>query len=156
MAARGSETLLCVGLLLAMPALAATPAERDACVASADKSDVGSAPCSRIVDDAGAPAAERAEALENRGRGAFNRKDYDRAIADYGEAIALGPKNASAFARRCQAYASKADHAAAIADCTEAIRIDPITPLPTTTVASLITVCATTMQRLPTTPRRSS
>ena len=54
MAARGSGgLLLCLGLLLAMPARAATPADRDECVASADKLDVGGAACSRIIDDAG-------------------------------------------------------------------------------------------------------
>ena len=126
MAARGSAgLLLCVGLLLAMPALAATPADRDACAASADKPDLGGAACDRIIGDAGEPVAERIKALKNRGRGAFNKKDYDRAIADYGEAIKLGPKDASAFAHRCEAYESKEDHAAAIADCSEAIRIDP-------------------------------
>ena len=95
MAARGSAgLLLCVGLLLAMPALAATPADRDACAASADKPDLGGAACDRIIGDAGEPVAERIKALKNRGRGAFNKKDYDRAIADYGEAIKLGPKDA--------------------------------------------------------------
>jgi tetratricopeptide (TPR) repeat protein len=123
MAARGS-LLLCVELLLAMPALAATPAHRDACAASAEQPDVGGAACSRIIDDAGEPVAERVTAFENRGRGAFNRKDYDCAIADYGEAIKFGPNNAFALAHRCQAYASKADHDAAIADCTAAIRLD--------------------------------
>ncbi len=125
MAARGSDgLLLCVGLLLAMPALAATPADRDAC-AAADRPDVAGAACSRIIDDAGEQVAERVEAFKNRGRGAFNRKDYDRAIADYGEAIKLSPKDAWLFAHRCEAYESKEDYDAAIADCTEAIRIDP-------------------------------
>src|SRR6516164_4387023 len=42
MAARASDgLLLCLSLLLAMPALAATPADRDECAASADKPDVG-------------------------------------------------------------------------------------------------------------------
>jgi tetratricopeptide (TPR) repeat protein len=58
--------------------------------------------------------AERVKAFKNRGRGSFNRKDYDRAIADYGEAIKLSPKDASAFAHRCEAYESKEDHDAAI------------------------------------------
>ena len=126
MAARGSGgLLLCVGLLLAMPALAATPADRGECAASADKPDLGRAACSRIIDDASEPVAERVKAFKNRGRGAFNGKDYDRAIADYGEAIKLSPKDASAFTHRCEAYESKQDHNAAIADCTEAIKIDP-------------------------------
>jgi len=112
-----------------MPALAATPADRGECAASADKPDVGGAACSRIIDDASEQVAERVKAFTNRGRGSFNGKDYDRAIADYGEAIKLSPKDASAFAHRCEAYESKEDHVAAIADCTEAIKIDPKQPL---------------------------
>src|SRR5258708_12233462 len=126
MAARGSGgLLLCGALLLAMPALAATPADRGACAASADKADVGGGACSRIIDDASEQVAERVKAFTNRGRGSFNRKDYDRAIADYGEAIKLSPKDATAFTHRCEAYESKEDHVAAIADCTEAIKNDP-------------------------------
>jgi hypothetical protein len=88
MAARGSAgLLLCVGLLFAMPTRAATPADRGECAASADRPDFGSAACSRIIDDASEQVAERVKAFKNRGRGSFNSKDYDRAIADYGEAI---------------------------------------------------------------------
>ena len=126
MASRGSAgLLLCASLLLATPVVAATPADRAACAASADKSELGATACSRIIDDAGEPVAERIKAFKNRGRGAFNKKDYDRAIADYGEAIKLSPNDAWALAHRCEAYESKEDHAAAIADCSEAIRIDP-------------------------------
>jgi hypothetical protein len=73
MAARGSGgLLLCLGLLLAMPVLAATPADRSECAASADKPDVGGAACSRVIDDASEQAAERVKAFKNRGRGSFN------------------------------------------------------------------------------------
>src|SRR5258708_18971625 len=82
MAARGSGgLLLCLGLLLAMPVLAATPADRGECAASADKPDVGGAPCSRIIDDASEQVAERVKAFKNRGGGSFNGKDDSRAIA---------------------------------------------------------------------------
>jgi tetratricopeptide (TPR) repeat protein len=126
MAVRGSVGLLpCVALLLAMPALAATPTDRGECAASADKPDIGFAACGRIIDDASVSMAERIKTFKSRGRGFFNSRDYDRAIADYGEAIKLSPKDASAYAHRCEAYESKEDHDAAIADCTEAIKIDP-------------------------------
>ncbi len=125
MAVRGSVGLLpCVALLLAMPALAATPTDRGECAASADKPDIGFAACGRIIDDASVSVAERVKTFKSRGRGFFNSRDYDRAIADYGEAIKLSPKDASAYAHRCEAYESKEDHDAAIADCTEAIKID--------------------------------
>jgi hypothetical protein len=95
MAARGSGgLLLCMGLLLARSALAATPADRAGCAASADKPDVGGAACRRIIDDASESVAERVKAFKNRGRGSFNRKDCDRAIADYGEAVKLSSRDA--------------------------------------------------------------
>src|SRR6516164_8383270 len=73
MAARGSGgLLLCASLLLAMPALAATPADRDACAGSADQPEIGIAACSRIIDDADASAAERAGAYNNRGIAHYN------------------------------------------------------------------------------------
>ena len=76
MAARASGgLLLCIGLLLAMPALAATPADRSECDASAGKPDIGVAACSRIIDDAVSSVAERIAAFKNRGRGAFNHRD---------------------------------------------------------------------------------
>src|ERR1700730_18590223 len=79
MAARGSGgLLLCLGLLLAMPVLAATPADRGECAASADTPDVGGAACSRIIDDASEQVAERVKAFKNRARGSFNRKGYER------------------------------------------------------------------------------
>ena len=119
MAARGSGgLLLCLGLLLAMPALAATPADLGECAASADKPDVGGAACSRIIDDASEPVAERVKAFKNRGRGSFNRKDYDRAIADYGEAIKIDPKYGWAYNNRGVAYYGLHEYDAALADHT--------------------------------------
>ena len=64
-----------------------------ASAASADKPDARFAACGRIIDDASESVAERVRAFKNRGRGAFNSKDYDRAIADYSEAIKLSAKD---------------------------------------------------------------
>ena len=115
MAARGSGgLLLCMALLLAMPALAAAPADRDECDASADKPDVGGAACSRIIDDASAQTAERIKAFKNRGRGAFNSKDYDRAIADYDAAIRYVSYDAAALQGRGLARQAKGDAAGAV------------------------------------------
>ncbi|MBN2021958.1 MAG: trypsin-like peptidase domain-containing protein, partial [Pirellulales bacterium] len=51
--------------------------------------------------------------------------EYDRAIADYTEAIRLDPKNALAYFFRGFAYRHKHEYDSAIADFTEAIRLDP-------------------------------
>ena len=50
---------------------------------------------------------------------------YDKAIADYDEAIRLNPNDASAYYERGQAWHSKDDLDKAIADYDEAIRLDP-------------------------------
>jgi tetratricopeptide (TPR) repeat protein/predicted small secreted protein len=50
---------------------------------------------------------------------------YDRAIADFTQAIRLDPNNAKAYTERGDAYADKGDSERAIADYTQAIRIDP-------------------------------
>src|SRR2546430_5847694 len=84
MAERGSGgLLLCVALLLAMlllamPALAAVPADRGECAASADKADVGGAACSRIIDDASERWPQRVRAFNNRALGSFTSKDHNR------------------------------------------------------------------------------
>jgi tetratricopeptide (TPR) repeat protein len=51
--------------------------------------------------------------------------DYDRAIADYTEAIRLAPTSAWAYCRRANAYLFKDEFDRVIADCDEAIRLDP-------------------------------
>lgn len=50
--------------------------------------------------------------------------DYDRAIADFDEAIRLDPKYAHAYENRAKAYASKGDYDRANTDRNEAIRLD--------------------------------
>jgi len=54
----------------------------------------------------------------------LQREGLRRAVADYGEAIKLSPKDAWPL-RTGARLREKEDHDAAIADCTEAIKIDP-------------------------------
>src|SRR4051812_29003810 len=66
-----------------------------------------------------------ADEAYNRGVSHFGKGDYDKAIADYNEAIRLDPKHALAYYNRGLSYAMKGDHDKAIADYNEAIRLDP-------------------------------
>ena len=54
------------------------------------------------------------------------RKEYDKAIADFSEAITLDPKSAPAFIARGAAWASKQEYTRAIDDDSEAIWLDPL------------------------------
>ena len=53
------------------------------------------------------------------------KKDYDKAIADFNEAIRLDPKLALAYNNRGNAWDAKKEYDKAIADFNEAIRLDP-------------------------------
>ena len=59
------------------------------------------------------------------------KDDYDRAIADYTDAIRLDPKNDTAYDRRGDAYRAKGDFDHAIADYGEAIRLRSVHAPPT-------------------------
>ena len=50
---------------------------------------------------------------------------YDRAIADFDEAIKLNPNDANAYYNRGLAYKKKGDKEQAIADFRKALEIDP-------------------------------
>jgi tetratricopeptide (TPR) repeat protein len=66
-----------------------------------------------------------AVSYNNRGVAWAGKGEFDKAIADYTEAIRLDPKYAAAFYNRGMAWDDKGDNDKAIADYTEAIRLDP-------------------------------
>jgi len=71
--------------------------------------------------------AQNSEAARyyNRGNTYYSNGDYDRAIADFTQAIRLDPNLAPAYSNRARAYNSKGDYDKAIADATQAIRLNP-------------------------------
>jgi tetratricopeptide (TPR) repeat protein len=67
----------------------------------------------------------RYAALVSQGNKDSKAGNYDRAIADYNEAIRLDSKSTLAFIGRGDAYTNKSDHDRALADYNEVIRLDP-------------------------------
>jgi tetratricopeptide (TPR) repeat protein len=66
-----------------------------------------------------------AGAFQKRGHAWFSKMEYDKAIADFAEAVRLDPTNASAYFDRGKAWLAKMEHDKAIADFNEAIQLDP-------------------------------
>lgn len=64
-------------------------------------------------------------AFYSRGVALQIERDYDRAIADYTDALRLKPEFAHAFYNRGLAHQTKGDYDRAIADYTAAIRLNP-------------------------------
>jgi len=58
----------------------------------------------------------------NRGMEAYSAKSYDKAIAEFTEAISLFPNYAEAYTNRGRAYEQKRDYNRAIADYNEAVQ----------------------------------
>jgi tetratricopeptide (TPR) repeat protein len=71
------------------------------------------------------PPPTTSDAFYNRGLGYYTRREYDRAIQDFDEAIRRNPKYANAFCNRGAAYQTKREYDRAIADYDEAIRLNP-------------------------------
>lgn len=98
--------------------------------------DRGIAGCTRILKSGKVTSQGRAYAHNNRGNHLNNKQEYDRAIADYNEAIRLLPKNSFSYNGRGNAYYSKWEHDRtrsdfldrALADYDRAIQINPREP----------------------------
>jgi tetratricopeptide (TPR) repeat protein len=60
-----------------------------------------------------------------RGNAWTYKQEYDRAIADYNQAIRLDPNYALAYNNRGNVWNEKKEYDRAIADCNQAIRLDP-------------------------------
>ena len=98
--------------------------EWDACNGSDD--DAGIIGCTNVLNRGARESQEdRATAYNNRGWSYSQKGDYDRAIADYDEAIRLNPKFGLALVNRGWSLERKGDYDRAIADYDEAIRLDP-------------------------------
>jgi tetratricopeptide (TPR) repeat protein len=113
-----------LALLVGWSAAPAAADDRSDC-AKPGGGDETIAACSRMIASNALKGAELASAFSNRGVAYKRKGDFDRAIADYDEAIRLNPSSAIAYINRCADYNAKGAHDRAIADCSAALRLDP-------------------------------
>src|SRR6516225_7061937 len=115
------------GVLLAgASALAQTPQERGWCegedAVTVDQRIDG---CSAVIKAARDKGDKLAEAFNNRGVAYRLKGDYDRAIADYNQAIKLNAKFAIAYNNRGVAYDKNGEYDRAFLDYDQAIKLKP-------------------------------
>jgi tetratricopeptide (TPR) repeat protein len=111
--------------------------------------------CTAIIQSAQESTKGLSAAFANRGNAYRDKREYERAIQDFDQAIKLDPNNAVAFDNRGIAYGHKREYDRAIQDFDKAIRLDPTTPPPSTTAAMPTTASASTTAPSRTTIRRS-
>jgi len=81
--------------------------------------------CSGLIESGRGNQKGLSEAFYNRGNAYAASGDFDRAIADYDQAIRLNPNMAAAFGNRGHAYQEKKQIQNALADYDQAIRLNP-------------------------------
>jgi tetratricopeptide (TPR) repeat protein len=86
---------------------------------------IANAPPAAPPPPAQKPSVNPAQALADSAIAAFGRKEYDKAIADYTQAIQIDPNFATAYYNRASAYGMKTEYDKAIADYTRAIELNP-------------------------------
>ena len=119
---------LVLGLLLVATTVSAEPGRNwAACIngGNAFPPDVAIGACTDLIQSSRERPANLYAALTNRGVSYYDKRDYDRAIADHTAAIQLNLNESTAFNNRGNTYKAKGDLDHAIADFSQAIRINP-------------------------------
>jgi len=93
------------------------------CSDSADP-DVALVHCTRAIESGKLSGGALSITLNNRANAYQNKRDYDRAIQDYNEAIRIDPDSALTRNNRGSAYQHKGDYERALQDYDQAIRLD--------------------------------
>ena len=112
--------------LVAVPAGAQTAQQIDRCVNSGNSTlDLRINSCTILIQSGKYSGKDLANAFTSRGVAYASKKDFDRAIADYTDAIRIDPNNLGAYNSRGFAYDNKRDFDHAISDLDQAIRLAP-------------------------------
>ena len=111
-----------LSLLISAPALAASQQDWDGCQSKDPATAIPA--CSAIIPDETETPQSRADAYVFRAGAYLAQGNLDRAIADYGEALKLTPRNIVAYVSRALAEFKKGDKDRAILDYSIANKLD--------------------------------
>lgn len=120
---------LFVALLASFAPLAANAteftAEQKACIGDGFTPEQRIAACTSIIKSGKESGDRLSVAFNNRGAAYVDKGDYDRALADFGEAIKLSPNDTDAYYNRAGVYIRKAELESAIKDYDRVIALKP-------------------------------
>jgi tetratricopeptide (TPR) repeat protein len=117
--------ILAVGLFLLAGTFESRAAADDSKTCAKDSGEVAIEACSRAIKSGRYKGRDLARQYMYRGVEQGLKKDYDLALADYGEALRIDKNYADAFYNRCVLYNAKEDYDRALADCSQAIKLGP-------------------------------
>src|SRR6202030_2173196 len=119
-------TIAAAGLLLATPANAQAQQDVDRCAGKdGASSEQQIRSCTALIESNTYTGRELAFAFNSRGLAYYDKRDFERAIASYNEAIRLDQKFAQSYNNRALAHKARGALDRAIADYSEAIRLAP-------------------------------
>ena len=110
-------------LYIGLPAWAQWNEDAQKCSEPGDP-DVVLQHCNRALESGQLSEAGRSVTLNNRANVYQSKREFDRAIQDYNEALRLDPDSALAYNNRGSAYQHKGDYERAIQDYDAAIKLD--------------------------------
>jgi lipoprotein NlpI len=96
------------------------------CAAEAERNnfDLSIDYCTQAIQSDVLSDQELAAVFNNRGLAYYNKKDYERAVQDYDQALRLGLKDADLLYRRGLVYLENNDYTRAIQDFDEALKLN--------------------------------
>jgi tetratricopeptide (TPR) repeat protein len=118
----------CVLVASALPIHAETN-DQALCASDDTTDDQRIAACTTIIGSGSLDPKELAEAYRDRASALQGKEDFDRALADANEAVALDPGSAKAFFRRGDIYKATDHVDSALQDFNTAIQLDPNVPV---------------------------
>lgn len=116
--------LLALSALVALAMSPAVAAANDAETCERESGDVAIAACSREIASGRHQGHALAVAYDNRAVEYAKKNEYDRAFADYDEAIRLDPRFSHAYSNRGDAWRARGDLDRALSDLNRAIEFD--------------------------------
>jgi tetratricopeptide (TPR) repeat protein len=117
--------ILAVGLLLLSGTFESRAAADDSKICARESGEIAIEACSRAIKSGRYKGHDLARQYMYRGVERSLKKDYELALADYGEALRIDKKYADAFFNRCVLYNVKEDYDRALADCSQAVKLGP-------------------------------